>query len=54
MDHFVGLVLDPSKPCAVSKEHVLLCTRIANACERSQKEGKIVGLEPVPLPSETL
>ena len=54
MDHFVDLVLDPSKPCAVSKEEVLLCTRIANACERSQKEGKIVGLEPVPQPSETL
>ena len=48
LDHFVDLVLDPSKPCAVTKEEVLLCARVANACERSQKEGRIVGLDPMP------
>jgi myo-inositol 2-dehydrogenase/D-chiro-inositol 1-dehydrogenase len=49
MDHFVGLVLDPTKQCAVTRDEVLLCTRIANACERSQKEGRMVELEPLPV-----
>ena len=53
MDHFVDLVLDPSKPCLVTRDDVVLCTRIANACEQSQKEGKMVELDPVPQPSQT-
>ena len=49
MDHFVSLVLDPTKECAVTRDEVLLCTRVANACERSQREGKMVELEPLPV-----
>lgn len=48
LDHFVDLILDPSKPCAVSRDDVVLCTRIANACEKSQKECKMVELDPIP------
>lgn len=49
MDHFLDLILDPATTkCAVSQDDVLLSTRIANACERSQKEGRMVQLEPVP------
>ena len=50
MDHFVDMILDRSVKCAVSRDDVLLSTRIANACERSQKEGRMVELEPVPQP----
>ena len=49
LDHFVSLVLDPTKQCAVTRDEVLLCTRVANACERSHKEGKMVELEPIPV-----
>jgi myo-inositol 2-dehydrogenase/D-chiro-inositol 1-dehydrogenase len=48
MDHFVDMILDPETQCAVTREDVVLCTRVANACERSQREGKMVGLEPIP------
>ena len=48
MDHFVDMVLDPSIKCAVNKNDVVLCTRVANACERAHKEGRMVELEPVP------
>ena len=48
MDHFVDMVLDRSVKCAVTRNDVVLCTRVANACERSYKEGKMVELEPVP------
>ena len=48
MDHFVDLVLDPTKQCLVKKDEVILVSRIANACDRSLKEGKMVELEPVP------
>ena len=48
MDHFVDLVLDPTKQCLVKKDEVILISRIANACDRSLKEGKMVELEPVP------
>jgi myo-inositol 2-dehydrogenase/D-chiro-inositol 1-dehydrogenase len=50
MDHFVDLILDPSTECAVSRDDVLLSTRIANACDRSQREGRMVELEPIPTP----
>ena len=48
LDHFVDIVLDPSKPCAITRDDVLRCSRIADACERSQKEGRMVELEPPP------
>ena len=50
MDHFVDMVLDLSIKCAVNKNDVVLCTRVANACacERAHKEGRMVELEPVP------
>lgn len=40
--------MDPSKPCAVTRDDVVLVTRIANACEKSQKECKMVELDPIP------
>ena len=42
MDTFLDLVLDPSLPCSVSKEDVLLSTRVADACETSIREGRVV------------
>ena len=44
LDHFVDVMLDPSVPLIVTKEQTLLATRIAEACERSAKEGRMVGL----------
>lgn len=50
LDHFVDCVLDPSKPVLVKRSETLLSSRVADACERSFKEGKMVSLEPEPLP----
>ena len=44
LDHFIDVMLDPSIPLSVTKEQTLLVTRIAEACERSAKEGRMVGL----------
>ena len=44
MDHFVTVILDPSVPLKVTQEEVLLSSEIANACERSLKEGKTVSI----------
>ena len=45
LDHFVDVMLDPSIPLSVTKEQTLLATRIAEACEISAKEGRMVGPE---------
>lgn len=50
LDHFLDCVLDPSKPLLVKRAETLLSNRVINACERSFKEGKMVPLEPEPLP----
>lgn len=52
LDHFVDSILDPSKPLLINRDDVLLSSRVANACERSYKEGKMVALEPAPPPEE--
>ena len=44
LNHFVDAVLDPSVPLLVTKEQTLLSSRIAEACERSAKEGRMVTL----------
>ena len=46
LDHFVDVVLDPSIPLCVTKEQTLLASRVAEACGRSAKEGRMVGLTP--------
>jgi len=51
LDHFIDVVLDPSKPLSVTRDQTLLSSRVANACERSQREGKMVELEPAPPPA---
>ena len=51
LDHFINVVLDPSKPLSVTRDQTLLSSRVANACERSQREGKMVELEPAPSPA---
>ena len=48
MDHFVDLILDPTTQCAVSRADVLLSTRVADACEQSRREGRMVDLKPIP------
>lgn len=47
MDTFLTIVSDPTCPCPVTKQDVLLSSRVADACERSLKEGKMVTLEPL-------
>ena len=47
METFLSLVLDPSLPCPVRKEEVVLSARIADACETSLKEGRVVTFDPV-------
>ena len=42
VDHFVSVVLDPSVPLMITKEEVLLSSEVADACERSLKEGKMI------------
>lgn len=42
LEEFLILVDNPSRPCPVTKEAVLLTSRIADACERSMKEGRMV------------
>ena len=45
MDAFLAMVQDPTLPHPVPKEDVLLSSRVADACERSLKEEKVVSLE---------
>ncbi len=47
MECFLSSVLDPSIPIPVTKRSVLLCSRIAEACEKSLKEGKMVTPDPI-------
>lgn len=47
MNHFIDVILDPSVPLLVTKEQTLLASRIADACERSAKEGRMVELAPL-------
>ena len=51
MDCFLDLVLDPSKPSLITRNEVVLSTRIVDACAKSQREGRMVELDPVPQPS---
>ena len=51
LDHFIDVVLDPSKSLSVTREQTLLASRVANACIRSQEEGRMVELEPSPPPA---
>ena len=48
MDHFLDMILDPSEKGLITRKDVVLLTRVANACQRSQKEGEMVELEPEP------
>ena len=41
MEHFISVVRDPSIPLAVTKKEVILSSRVADACERSLKEGLV-------------
>lgn len=52
LNHFINSILDPGKPLLINREDVLLSSRVANACERSYKEGRMVPLEPAPAPQE--
>lgn len=47
LNHFVDVVLDPSIPLCVTKEQTLLSSRIAEACEISAKEGRMVEIAAV-------
>lgn len=47
MDAFLSIVSDPILPCPVTKQDVLLSGRVADACERSLKEGRTVTLDPI-------
>ena len=42
LNHFIDVVLDPSVPLSVTKEQTLLASRIAEACEKSAEEGRMV------------
>ena len=42
LNHFIDVILDPSIPLCVTKEQTLLSSRIAEACEISAKEGRMV------------
>lgn len=44
LDHFLSAVLDPALPVRVTREEVLLSSEVADACERSIKEGKMVAI----------
>ena len=50
LDHFLDTVLDPSVPCIITRDDVLLSSRIAEACKKSQREGRMVELDPTPKP----
>ena len=52
LEHFIDVVLDPTIPLLVTRESTLLSSRVADACERSQKEKRVVGLEPAPPPQD--
>ena len=43
---FVDIVTDPTLSCPVTKETVLLTSKIADACEQSMKEGRMVTFDP--------
>lgn len=48
MDAFISIVRDPaSSSRPVSKQEVLLSSRVADACEESLREGKMVTFQPV-------
>ena len=47
LDTFLSLVLDPSLPCPIGKEEVLLSSRVAAAAEISHREGRLVALGPM-------
>ena len=47
LNHFIDVILDPSVPLSVTKEQTLLASRIAEACERSAKEGRMVEIIPL-------
>ncbi len=42
LDHFVSAVLEPASTLSVTKEEVLLSSKIATACEDSLKGGKVI------------
>ena len=44
LNHFIDVVLDPSIPLSVTKDETLLASRIAEACEISAKEGRMVNI----------
>ena len=46
LEQFLDIVQDPSRTCPVTKETVLLTSRIADACEVSMKEGRMVTFDP--------
>ena len=48
LDFFIDSVLDPTKKLLVTRDDIVLSLRIANACDRSMREGRMVGLEPLP------
>ena len=50
LDHFLDTVLDPSMSCVITRDDVLLSSRIAEACKKSQREGRMVELERAPKP----
>ncbi len=51
LDLFISSVLDPTKELLVTRNDILLSLRVADACDRSNKEGRMVGLEPLPTKS---
>ena len=50
LDEFIDVIRDPSLSLKVQRKDTLLTTRVANACEKSAQEGRMVPLEPVPEP----
>ena len=48
LEHFLDTVLDPTTHPCVVRNDALLASRVATACERSAREGKMVSLDPVP------
>ena len=44
-DHFIDCILDPSQTISVTHRDVAMVTKIAQACERSLKEGRVVKVE---------
>ena len=41
LEHFLGVVLDPSQPLLVEPEEAIRCSRIATACEKSSKSKQV-------------